>query len=349
MNEKILVTGGAGFLGHHVVKDLLLRGFRVAVVDNMVGGSKENVDCWKSSIFQDRFEFYLVDCTDYRRMHHVFMAEHPTHIFHAACYPHEGLSINSPYLVAANSVGAASMCVASLACKFKVKRLVNCSSMARYGYQETVPFTEDMTPRPVDPYGIFKFAAETAMQKLCEHHGVEFVNLVPHNIYGPNQKYDDPFRNVIAIMMNRALQRKQPIIYGDGQQKRCFSYVDDLLPAILQSLASDLPVGQTINLGPEEPFVTINHIAKLITLLAGMPFDPIYTGARPAEVKHANCSSARSRTLLGAGFPTELTVGLEHMWNWMKAKGPKPFNYHLPLEIVSENTPTTWTKQEMND
>lgn len=102
------------------------------------------------------------------------------------------------------------------------------SSMARYGSQET-PFTEDMTPMPQDPYGIAKYASEMLVRNVCYTHGMDFVILVPHNIIGPRQKYDDPFRNVVSIMINRALQGKQPIIYGDGNQMRCFSFISDLI------------------------------------------------------------------------------------------------------------------------
>ena len=109
--------------------------------------------------------------------------------------------------------------------------------MARYGTQK-YPFTEDMTPNPVDPYAISKVAAEQTLINLCELNKVEWVIAVPHNIIGPKQKYDDPFRNVVSIMLNRILQNKAPIIYGDGEQKRCFSYIDDCLSCLIPMKAS---------------------------------------------------------------------------------------------------------------
>jgi len=349
MSEVVLVTGAAGFLGFHVSRKLLSLGHRVIGVDNMVGGSLSNVN-ELHRLHQFTFGFVRADVTNYASMKTLFSKAKPTRVFHAACYPHEGLSINSPTLVAANSVGLGSMVLASLASQtqHKVKRFVNCSSMARYGSQDTVPFTEDMVPLPKDPYGWFKYASEGAMSVLFETHGVEFVNLVPHNIYGPHQKYDDPFRNVASIMINRVLQGKQPIIYGDGKQKRCFSYVDDLIPAIVNALFDDAPIGMTINLGPSEPFIEINELAKLICNLAGMDCKPVYVEDRPGEVKHANCSSERAQRILGVKFETPLSEGLTKLYDWIKEQGPKKFNYHLPLEIVNNTTPKTWTEKAMD-
>ena len=142
-------------------------------------------------------------------------------VYHCAATAHEGLSVFSPYEISKNNF-LASVSVFSAAIAHKVKRIIFCSSMARYGDQKT-PFTEDMNPKPVDPYAISKVAAENVLINLCELNNIEWVIAVPHNIIGPRQKYDDPFRNVVSIMINRMLQKKAPIIYGDGEQKRCFS------------------------------------------------------------------------------------------------------------------------------
>lgn len=143
------------------------------------------------------------------------------YVFHCASTAHEGLSVFSPVENSKNNIVATTSVVAS-AVNNKVKKIVYCSSMARYGSQK-IPFTEDMKPKPTDPYGIFKVAGEEILKNLCNLNKVDWVIAVPHNIIGPNQKYDDPYRNVISIFLNRMLQKKPPIIYGDGNQKRCFS------------------------------------------------------------------------------------------------------------------------------
>ena len=137
-----------------------------------------------------------------------------------------------------------------------------CSSMARYGSQKH-PFTETMKPDPVDPYAISKVAAEQVLVNLCELNKIEWVIAVPHNTIGPRQKYDDPFRNVVSIMINRMIQGKAPIIYGDGEQTRCFSYIDDCLSCLIPMLDEKLNK-QIINIGPDEEFVTINKVAELV-------------------------------------------------------------------------------------
>ena len=141
-------------------------------------------------------------------------------VYHCAATAHEGLSVFSPYEITKNNY-LASISIFTAAVNEKVKRIIFCSSMARYGDQKT-PFSENMKPKPVDPYAISKVAAEEVLANLCELNNIEWVIAVPHNIIGPRQKYDDPFRNVISIMINRMLQGKAPIIYGDGEQQRCY-------------------------------------------------------------------------------------------------------------------------------
>ena len=169
--------------------------------------------------------------------------------------------------------------------------------MARYGSQE-YPFKENMKPKPVDPYAISKVAAEQVLINLCELNKIEWVIAVPHNIIGPRQKYDDPFRNVVSIMINRMLQNKAPIIYGDGKQTRCFSYIDDCLSCLIPMLDQKNLNKQVINIGPDEEFVTINKVAELCSNITGVNLTPIYKKDRPQEVKHAICSADKARKLL---------------------------------------------------
>ena len=216
--------------------------------------------------------------------------------------------------------------------------------MARYGENE-VPFLEEMQPRPQDPYGIGKVAAEQFLANLCTIHGVEFVNAVPHNIIGPRQKYDDPYRNVASIMINMMLQGRQPIVYGDGTQKRCFSFVQDDLP-VLERLAFEPGIsGQTFNIGPDEEFVTINQLAGTIADLLHFELAPTYVKGRPQEVRLANCSAAKIRRCFDYKTRYSLRDGLAEMIDWIRKRGVKPFKYHLDLEIVSDLTPKTWKER----
>lgn len=342
---KVLVTGSAGFLGYHISKRLLMLGHEVVGIDNYVGGDALNTDDLKRH-HQSEFSFVRGNLTSEHAVKYLFAHHKFDVIFHTACYPHEGLSVASPYLITKSVTNATTLLLSS-AVNGRVKRFVNFSSMARYGSQPRYPFNEWMSPNPVDPYGAAKYAAELQVKSICDAYGVKWVNLIPHNIYGPFQKYDDPYRNVAAIMVNRVLQGKQPIIYGDGSQRRCFSFVMDLLPAIVDCGLTGVADGLTLNIGPEEPFITIKDLAYTICGIAGVEFKPAFVPARPCEVTHANCSSELARSVLGVKFDTPLKDGLTILYNWIRTRGPKPFKFHLPLEIDHEKVPATWRERGM--
>lgn len=333
---KVLVTGIAGFMGSHLADAFIKRGDHVIGIDNFIGGYSENVPV--------EAEFYNADLGNFDDIEPLFKGVDL--VVHTACTAYEGLSVFSPSLVTRNTSHITTT-VLSAAIKHKVKKFVHMSSMARYGTQDIVPFTEDMTPKPQDPYGIAKYAAELLIKNLCETHGMKYAILVPHNIIGPRQKYDDPFRNVASIMINRMLQGKQPIIYGDGQQMRCFSFMQDVINPLLKACDTDVVDGQVTNIGPDEEFVTIEQLAQKIAKILDFDLDPIYMPGRPQEVKHANCSADKARRLLGYKTSTTLEEGLTELAEWIKAKGAKPFNYHLPIEFVTEKTPKTWTDRLM--
>jgi UDP-glucose 4-epimerase len=328
--KKILITGVAGFLGSHLADRFLEQGCRVIGTDNLIGGYLDNVP--------NGVDFYKYDCTSLKHMMEV--TKGVDIVYHCAATAYEGLSVFSPHLVTRNIVDA-SVSVISASCQNKVKRFIFCSSMARYG-ANSIPFTENMVPSPQDPYGIGKYSSELILKNLSEIHGMDYVIAVPHNIIGPRQKYDDPYRNVAAIMINLMLQGRQPVIYGDGEQKRCFSFIQDDI-WVLEKMASNNDVlGQVINIGPDEEFVTINNLAKTIARLIDFKLDPVYFEDRPQEVKEANCSADKARKLLKYETKYTLERGLGEMISYIEKRGTKPFNYHLDLEIINEKTPKTW-------
>lgn len=328
------ITGVAGFLGSHLADHFLSQGHRVIGCDNLVGGYLDNVP--------PGVEYYTLDCSDRGGMANLMKGVDT--VYHCAAYAYEGLSVFSPYLVTDNIYGG-SVSVMSAAISNRVRRFVYCSSMARYGTQPTVPFTEDMIPAPQDPYGIAKHATELTLKNLAEVHGMELVIAVPHNIIGPRQKYDDPFRNVASIMINLMLQGRQPIIYGDGEQRRCFSFVEDVV-APLEKMATDTDVvGEVINIGPDEEYVSINELAEITAKILDFKLSPVYMPGRPQEVKYATCSADKARKMLDYKTTTTLEEGLRAMIEYIQNRGVKPFRYHLDLEIVSDKTPRTWKEK----
>ena len=254
---NVFITGIAGFLGSHIADKLIEQNHNVSGCDNLIGGYLENVP--------SAADFYQVDAIYLNQMKK--MTKGVDLIIHTACTAYEGLSVFSPYLVGQNTYQI-SMSVFTAAAENKIPKIINCSSMARYGEQEVVPFTEDLIPKPQDPYGIAKYASEQTLDVMSNVHNFDYVNLVPHNIIGPRQKYDDPYRNVVSIMINRILNGKPPIIYGDGSQERCFSDIDDVVDPIVKSINSTNAIGETINIGPDEDVITIKDLAfKILKVL----------------------------------------------------------------------------------
>lgn len=328
---KIFITGIAGFLGSHLADAMLSEGHEVLGCDTLLGGYKDNVP--------DGAIFYQEDCCNIEKMKE--FTKGVDIVYHTACTAYEGLSVFSPKIVCENTY-LNTVSIATAAIANNVKRFVYCSSMARYGTQDIVPFTEDMICKPQDPYGISKFSAENLLRCLCKVHGMELVIAVPHNIIGPRQKYDDPYRNVASIMINLMLQGRQPIIYSDGMQKRCFSFVQDDIDCLKKIAFQDNVVGEVINIGPDEEFVTINYLAETIAKLLDFDLHPKYMTGRPQEVRLATCSANKARSLLGYQTKYTLEQGLQEMIEYIKNRGVKEFTYHLDLEIINEKTPKTW-------
>lgn len=334
--KKILVTGAAGFLGSHLSEKLAEKGHHVVGVDNMIGGYEDNVP--------SNIEFYKYDCCDFKKINYIMNGVDV--VYHCAATAHEGLSVFSPIEITKNNY-LASVTVFTSAINHNVKRIIYCSSMARYGNQLT-PFHEDMRPGPVDPYGISKVAAEDVLKNLCELNNINWTIAVPHNIIGPKQKYDDPFRNVVSIMINRILQGQAPIIFGDGNQKRCFSYIDDCLFCLVEMLESTKVNKQVINIGPDEEFVTINKIFEICTNVTGSNLKAIYKVERPLEVKEATCSADKARKLLNYKTKTDLLTGIQKTYEYIKKRGARKFDYsNLELEINNSLTPSYWSDKEI--
>ena len=332
---KIYITGIAGFLGSQLAKKLKGQGHEVGGNDSMIQGELENLP--------KNLNFHKTDCCNYLEM--VKNLKGYDIVYHCAATAHEGLSVFSPNFITKN-IYQASISVITASIVNKVKKFVYCSSMARYGTQKN-PFTEDMPTKPQDPYGIAKVAVEQTLQLLCEIHGMDYNIAVPHNIVGPNQKYDDPYRNVMSIFINRNLQMKPSIIYGDGSQKRCFSYIDDVIYC-LEKLALDKNINkEIINIGPDEESISVFELAKLVSNETGFNGKPIFVNERPQEVKEATCSANKAKKLLGYKTKTTLKESIKLTTEFIKKRGTKPFIYNLPVEIVSEITPETWIKKKI--
>ena len=330
----IFITGIAGFLGSNLAEYYLKKGFEVSGCDNLIGGSLKNIE-------QKKIKFYKGDCENLEFMTKIM--KNVNVVCHAAAFAHEGLSVFSPTLICNNNV-TGSVSVFTAAIINKVKRIVYCSSMARYGNIK-IPYTEDQTPNPVDPYGVSKLAAEKILEILCNVNGIEYNIAVPHNIIGPNQKYNDPYRNVVAIMINLMLQNRRPFIYGDGEQKRTFSDIDDCIYCLDKLMLDESIKSQIVNIGPDNEFTSINKLFEMLSNKLGFNEGPIYLEDRPNEVKYSTCSANKARELLNYKNSITLDESLDKIIKYIKSEEPKKFNYDYKLEINNDKTPKSWKEK----
>lgn len=333
---KIFVTGIAGFLGAHIAREAIDRGWEVTGIDSMLSAVDDTLE---------GAEWKRTDCRDadsYADLIHDVDV-----VYHCAAAPYEGLSVFSPQIVFENTL-LSTVGLLRASVNAGARRFIFASSMSRYGHGAP-PFTEETSSVPVDPYGVAKVSAENAVKNICDLHGLEWVIAVPHNVYGPGQRYWDPYRNVPAIMVNRVLQGKPPVVYGNGSQRRSLSYVADVsVPMIAMADHPHAP-GEIFNVGPGGAGVTIAELAEKIIRLANVDFDPEYYPDRPSEVRYAFCSDEKTRNVLGYECQWTLEAGLEKLIAYIAEKGPRPFDYHLPLEITNTplQTPRTWTERLM--
>ena len=331
---KIFITGIAGFLGANLADYYLKKNFSVSGCDNLIGGTLDNIN-------QNKVKFFKSDCENLKEMTKIIRDVDV--VVHAAAYPHEGLSSFSPYLICkSNFIGSISVFTAAI--QNNVKRIVFCSSMARYGDVQ-IPFYEEQNVNPVDPYGVSKLAAENTLKILAKTHNIEYNIAVPHNIIGPKQKYDDPYRNVVSIMTNLILQKRRPTIYGDGEQTRNFSDIDDCIYCLDKLITNKEIVSETFNIGPDEDSISINELYKILCNKLQYNEPAEYVSDRPNEVKHAICSSEKARKYLNYRTSVNLTDSIDKVVNYIKNKGPKNFKYNYELEINTKLTPDTWKKK----
>jgi len=338
-NHKILITGAAGFMGSHLFDYLHSRGMDVYGVDDLSGGYLRNVS--------QKMRFRKLDLRDRARTAAYLSKLKPDLIYHLAADATEGRSQFTPFSALDRNI-VAYMNLLVPAIKYGLKKMVLTSSMSVYGAQQ-VPFDEDMLPMPEDIYGISKASMEKVTQVMSVVHGFDHTIIRPHNVYGPRQNLSDPYRNVIGIFINRLMQSKNFYIYGDGLQKRAFSYIDDVTPVIAESGFNMRCSGKIINVGSDEP-VTLRKLTRAV--LRGFfdnsvpkKYEPTKLPARPQEVKYAYCSHRNAEKILGFQPRTSLQEGLGIMIEWAKGLGPQSFLYLDSLDLENESTPQTWKKK----
>jgi len=339
---RILITGAAGFMGSHLV-DFLTKNkeHEVFAVDDLSGGYIDNVS--------PKAKFTKIDLRDRARVEQYIEKVKPELLYYLAADASEGRSQFTPINSTERNYLAYMYTLVS-AIKHGLKKVVLTSSMSVYGAQKP-PFSEDMPKKPEDIYGIAKGAMEDATEVLAKVHGFEYVIIRPHNVYGQKQNLADPYRNVIAIFINCLLNNKRFYIYGDGNQKRAFTYIDDFTPYFAKSGFNNRCNGEVINIGPKEEH-TINELADIVLKVffpdGNVPkhLKPQYFPLRPQEIMEAYCTNAKSARLLNYRTTVTLAEGVKRMTSWAKEKGPQKFKYlKNGVELMTKDLPQTWSKK----
>lgn len=329
-SKRILVTGVGGLIGSHVARGLQEAGAAVVGCDSFITGQRRNVP--------ETIEFTETDCRDLATMRRLSAGADV--VVHCAATAYEGLSVYSPHFIADQIFGTSSA-VFSAAISEGVQRIVFTSSMARYG-AGPVPFREEQATAPVDPYGVSKVAAEMLLRTLCTLHEREWVIGVPHNVVGPGQRYDDVYRNVAAIMINRALAGDDILVYGDGAQRRCFTHVADVAEQLCAlALAPDVS-GGIFNLGGDTGFITVAALARRIVARTGSGVAVRHLPARHGEVRDATCAHDRIEAFIGGPSGRTLDDALDALIAEVRALGPRRLVPDLPLEIAVPSVPDPW-------
>lgn len=324
-----LVTGGAGFIGSHVAKHLIENGNKVVVLDDLSGGFKENIP--KKSVFVKG------SINNKKLLEKLFKKHCFDYIFHIAAYAAEGLShFIRHYNYKNNLLGSVNLI--NLSVKHKIKCFVFTSSIAVYGSNQ-LPMTEELTPKPEDPYGISKLAVELDLKSAHKLFGLNYIVFRPHNVYGEHQNIGDKYRNVIGIFM-RQIMKKQPLtVFGDGEQTRAFSYIGDVAPIIADSVKNRKAFNETFNIGADKPY-TINQLIKVISREFNVKPEIKYLPPRN-EVLHAYASHKKVKKFFGYKPKTSLKQGIHKMAEWVKKTGVKKTKKFANIEI-KERIPKIW-------
>lgn len=327
---KSLVTGGAGFIGSHVVKHCLAMGHQVIALDDLSGGFEDHVPAGAT--------FIKGSVTDHELLAKLFQEHKFDYVYHLAAYAAEGLSHFIRRFNYTNNL-IASVNLINESVKHNVKCFVFTSSIAVYGKGQ-LPMTEDMTPTPEDPYGVSKYAVELDLKAAHEMFGLNYVVFRPHNVYGENQNIGDKYRNVIGIFINQIMQNKPMTIFGDGEQTRAFSYIDDVAIPIAHCVNNKEAYNEVFNIGADKPY-TINELVEVVAKHLGVKPNVTHLQARK-EVVHAYSDHSKAHRVFKSGTPVDLDTGIGKMVAWAKGVGARKSKEFGNIEI-NKNLPEGWS------
>ncbi|BFU93463.1 MAG: UDP-glucose 4-epimerase [Nitrospira sp.] len=324
-----LVTGGAGFMGSHVAEHLLKMGHTVVVIDDLSGGFVDNVP--------DGAVFAEGSILDHEFINRLFEKYSFKYVYHLAAYAAEGLShFIKRFNYQNNLVGSVNLINACI--NYNINCLVFTSSIAVYGAGQS-PMTEDMAPLPEDSYGIAKLAVEQELKVSLHMFGLEYIIFRPHNVYGERQNIGDRYRNVVGIFMNQLLRGDPMTIFGDGEQQRAFTHINDIAPIIADSVNHPAGRNEIFNVGADQPHA-VNELARIVAAAMDLPCQTVHLDPRN-EVKIAFSDHSKAERVFGKREKTGLQKGISAMAEWVKKHGARESSIFENIEVM-KNMPPSW-------
>jgi nucleoside-diphosphate-sugar epimerase len=310
-----LVTGGAGFIGSHLATELIRRGHRVRVADSLITGKRHNLDHIPAVEF---LEGDLADASFAQRA-----AEGMEYVLHQAAIPSVPRSVKDPMTSNRANIDA-TLSILVAARDAGVKRFVYAGSSSAYGNTPTLPKREDMTPNPLSPYALQKLVAEQYCQMFTRLYGFETVTTRYFNVFGPRQDPGSPYSGVISLFATALLRGRQPVIYGDGEQTRDFTYVANVVDGVLRACEARTQVaGEVINVATAGR-ISLNELLGVMNAIVGINLQAVYKEERAGDVKDSQADISKAKALLGYTPIVGLEEGLRHTIEWCRHSSPVP-------------------------
>jgi UDP-N-acetylglucosamine/UDP-N-acetyl-alpha-D-glucosaminouronate 4-epimerase len=310
--SSYLITGGAGFIGSHLAEELVRRGHSVRVADSLITGKRRNLAHLPGVEF---LEGDLADLAFAQRA-----AAGMEYVLHQAAIPSVPRSVKDPITSNRANIDA-SLNVLVAARDAGVKRLVYAGSSSAYGNTPTLPKREDMPPNPLSPYALQKLVAEQYGRMFTTLYGFEVVTIRYFNVFGPRQDPGSPYSGVISLFATALLEGRQPVIYGDGEQTRDFTYVANVVDGVLRACEAKKAAGEVINVATGGR-ISLNQLLRVMNAIVGTNLQPIYKEERAGDVKDSQADITKAKTLLGYEPTVSLEEGLKHTLEWCRSERP---------------------------